>query len=157
MLVGLPLTDMWHPLFHVFEFGEQKPFVNRAGRPSERADITFDIDGAWRLMRYEKVLIASDDYPSMFYEEEAQKTHRRELATIFRRRSTAALFDAMAANTLVVRSVTLTTTQVVTVTMDQSYTIEAIPCSGARFAEHWSLRTPEFTVNCIGNRFEIFP
>lgn len=39
VLVGKPLTDMWrYAGFQRFEFGEQRPFINRKGKPSRRSD-----------------------------------------------------------------------------------------------------------------------
>lgn len=58
-IVGLPLTDAWIGGGWRFEFGEQKPFINRKGFPATRADWSL-VAETWRVDGPEGSLYEAD-------------------------------------------------------------------------------------------------
>ena len=62
-LVGLPLTDMWRYVgFQRFEFGEQKPHLNRKGKETTSADYALVARGFWRIVGPDGFELDSDHF-----------------------------------------------------------------------------------------------
>ncbi|GEM_PF-1893870 len=62
-LVGLPLTDMWRYIgFQRFEFGEQKPHLNRKGEETSSADYVLVARGVWRIVGPDGFELSSDHF-----------------------------------------------------------------------------------------------
>ncbi|MCO5297393.1 MAG: hypothetical protein M9921_11090 [Fimbriimonadaceae bacterium] len=62
LLVGLPLSDYWKPIFHVFEFGEQKPKLNKRGVEITKADVSLNVECSWRIRCGTRYVMGSDDF-----------------------------------------------------------------------------------------------
>ncbi len=64
-LIGEPLTDMWRYIgFQKFEFGLQKPFMNRKGIEVSKADHGLVTNGEWKLTDPEGKSISRQDFES---------------------------------------------------------------------------------------------
>jgi hypothetical protein len=62
-LVGEPLSDMWrYAGRQAFEFGCQKPFLNKKGKPTSRAENWLVVSCDWRLWEGADVLLCAADF-----------------------------------------------------------------------------------------------
>lgn len=78
-LIGLPLSDMWRYMgCQKFEFGEQKPNLNRKGEATTWADWGLVVSGNWRIEGPQGFVLSwehcgptperRDDHADSFYE-----------------------------------------------------------------------------------------
>lgn len=62
-LVGLPLTDMWrYGECQKFEFGEQKPCLNRRGEATTRAEWGLVVSCRWRVEGPNNFVLRSESF-----------------------------------------------------------------------------------------------
>lgn len=62
-LVGLALTDMWrYAGCQKFEFGEQRPFINRKGQQATASDISLVVSTAWQITGPQDFSLTSDHF-----------------------------------------------------------------------------------------------
>lgn len=62
-ICGQPLTGMWRPVGQLFEFGVQKPSINRRGEPITRGDFDLKFIGAdWRVVHQGRIIMGSYDH-----------------------------------------------------------------------------------------------
>lgn len=62
-IIGEPLSDMWrYAGFQVFEFGIQRPAVNRKGQPITRSDWALGACCTWSICGTEGRVLSSEDF-----------------------------------------------------------------------------------------------
>jgi hypothetical protein len=61
-LVGQPLSDIFHPLWQIFEFGAQVPSLNRKGEAITLGEFSLSLTSAWHVMRDSTAVIGSGDH-----------------------------------------------------------------------------------------------
>jgi len=71
-LIGLPLSDMWRYGSQKFEFGEQKPHLNRKGEETTWADWGLVVAGAWHLSGPNGFALSSEHFAPERHDEHAK-------------------------------------------------------------------------------------
>lgn len=134
--VGLPLTDLWKPIFFVFEFGEQKPFINSKGKEAMRSDLCLRVFAEWRIVQGTVVVLGSDDYrvKRRFFKRRTPPPKERRA----RWEAAKALFDAMDDDTLVCIGVKALPTGFIQILFEGGYALEIVSCSSDRSGE-WEI------------------
>src|SRR6266571_2122201 len=67
VLIGQPMSDCWRAInMQIFEFGQQRPTVNRKGQDIEVADLKLHVQCRWRLVDGATIVFGRDDldYPA---------------------------------------------------------------------------------------------
>lgn len=127
-IVGLPLSDIWRALGQVFEFGEQRPFVNKKGDPATRSDFSVKFLDVWRVTRGPAIVFGSGDHRGKrrFYDrktppQDPTQRERWERAKEFIRR--------IEAEDLLVERVMVTDSFVVVISLSDGYEIAGFGAS----------------------------
>ncbi len=126
-LVGLSLSDMGRFVgWQRFEFGPQKPFINKKGQEATKADYAIDVVCGWRIISPEGVVVGSDDYgPGMERHDEQGKP----------------FFRMLSQSPPVVESVRADNVGSVHFALTGGYRLDILPM-GAIQAEQWIFLTP---------------
>jgi hypothetical protein len=61
-LLGEPVSNMWRAGFQIFEIGEQRPFKNRKGQDTTRADLSLHVSCDWYITRSGEPIVSSEDF-----------------------------------------------------------------------------------------------
>ena len=135
VLVGLPLTDLWRPLGQTFEFGLQKPYLNRKGEEIHRSDYRLHLLQEWRVTEHNVVVMGSDDHQTKrrFYR---RKTPPRDPIARERWRRANRFFDLVKGGALLVERVTIDDSASIRIELTEGFLIEAINCSSDNY-EVW--------------------
>lgn len=128
VMVGLPLTDMWRPLWMVFEFGELKPGVGRGDQPVMRADFSLMVTCDWRVLQGAVTVLGSGDLRldrKPFY---ARKTPPRDPLAKARWKRAKEFIEKVEQGSLTVESVEVTESARLRIKLSQGYEICAMQC-----------------------------
>lgn len=71
-MVGEPLSEMFRAVGQVFEFGEQRPDINRREEAITRGDFALKfIAGDWRVVQASRIILDSSDHTNndSFYDD----------------------------------------------------------------------------------------
>jgi hypothetical protein len=121
-MIGEPLSDMWRALGQIFEFGEQKPFVNHKGEEATQADFHFKALSDWSLSQDGVLIMNAYDHRGKrrFYHR-IRKPTEPEKAVRWSRAN--AFFDQVYEGSLVLNNISVTD-GVVRLELDLGYLIE---------------------------------
>lgn len=127
-IVGLPLTCLWRALGQIFEFGEQKPFINRNGEEATHAEVSLKFLADWRVSLGAVTVFGSGDHAHgkrRFYD---RKTPPRELFNRTRWKRAKEFLRRVTEETLLVESVKVTDTGVIFVKLSDGYEVVGLRC-----------------------------
>lgn len=126
-LVGLPLSYMGRFVgWQRFEFGPQKPFINKKGQEATKADYAIHVACGWRIVGLEGIIVGSDDYGP------GSERHDDQGKPFFR---------MLAQSSPVVESVSADDVGSVHLALTGGYRLDVLPM-GAIQAEQWIFLTP---------------
>lgn len=130
VLVGLPLTDIWRPIWQCFEFGEQKPALNKKGDEITRADYSVTLTGDWAVTLGSLVVMGSGDHKSngkrRFYD---RVTPPREPEARDRWKRAKAFFQLIEEAKLIVESILVTPSGLILISLSDGYVIQGMQCN----------------------------
>lgn len=146
LLVGQPLSDLWHPAFWVFEFGEQLPFINKRGDDVTAASIKLDLSCPWRISKDRRLVMSSGDFEfDRKYQRVAlpyRVTRPRDAWDIERWRLCKGFWNVLEEASVRVRRVTVRPTGDITLLLSHGYRLD-VWVDGR---PGWMLRAPEVTL-----------
>jgi hypothetical protein len=125
-IVGLPLTCLWRALGQIFEFGEQKPFLNRKGEEVCRSDFSVKFLAGWRVSVGVMTVFGSGDHISgkrRFYD---RKTRPRDPLNRARWDRAKEFLRRVHEQSLIVESVQVTRSGVVFIRLSDDYEIAGL-------------------------------
>jgi hypothetical protein len=142
-LIDLPLSDMWRYLgFQKFEFGEQKPHLNRKGEETTWADWSLVVNCAWRIEGPEGFVLSSGHFTP-----ERRDTHAHKF------------YESLAELPPIVEEVQVLDNGALRIKMSGGYLLAVDPNGlDEDTLEDWRLRPPEYDQQghlvLEGNRLE---
>jgi hypothetical protein len=143
MLVGQPFNrGMRAADMEMFEFGEERPWIDKLGRNRMNGDIELHVQASWRIVRGDRIVAGYSDYrdPPDGIEREAFDRTRGDR---IRRDELLDAFHAERADPRrSVRSVDVRPTGDLTITLDDGSRLELRPDSTGIHDEYWRLFTP---------------
>lgn len=130
VLVGLPLTDIWRPVWQCFEFGEQKTATNRKGDEITRADYSVTLTGDWAVTLGSVVVVGSGDHKGIgkrrFYD---RATPPREPESRDRWKRAKAFFQLIEEAKLIVESILVAPSGLILISFSDGYVIQGMQCN----------------------------
>jgi len=139
VLLDLPLSGMWRAVFQIFEFGEQKPALNRNGEEITRADYSLDVSCAWRIRKNCYIVISDVDHwtKRRFYR---RKTPPRDPRQRTRWRRAQEFFEAVENQKLNARRIRLHGLAELSISLTLGYTLDVFLNDSV---EGWRLLYPD--------------
>jgi hypothetical protein len=142
VLIGLPLSDVWHPIFQVFEFGEQRPGKNNRGDDVTFAEWSLHVSCAGQVTRHASVIVASGDMrrngtgaARRFFD---RKTPPKEPEARKRWAAAKEFFAHVKQGSLLVRSVSVSPVGSVTINLSKGFAIRTFTNSAGDWGQ-WAL------------------
>ena len=146
LLVGQPLSDLWHPAFWVFEFGAQLPFINKSGEQATHADFRLDLSCPWRISKDRRLVMSSGDF---HFDRKYQRvalpyrvTRPRNALDVEQWRLCTEFWNVLERASVYVRRVTVRPTGDIALLLSHGYRLDA----WVDGRPGWMLRTPEVTL-----------
>lgn len=147
-IVGEPLSDMWRGLGQIFEFGEQRPDINRRGQAITRGDFSLKfISADWRIVQAGRLILGSTDHydEERFYDSEEPliRPYDDEARSLIRE-----FFESVRASKFVVESVEVGPLADVTVRLSHDLLIQSFGSSG-QDKDLWWFDNGRTEVSCL--------
>lgn len=142
ILIGLPLSSMWHPIFQIFEFGEQRPGKNKKGQDVTFGDWSLHVSCEWHVARNGSVIVGSRDMKRKrtgqarrFFD---RKTPPRDAEERKRWAAANEFFDLVKQGVLIVQSVSVGSTGSLEIKLSDNFVLRTFNACATGW-EQWCL------------------